>query len=348
MPLQAASRRRFLDRYRSNYERYRGQANLLEKFIADVLRDSRIDIHKIEARAKAPDSVQLKLLRKRYKRPRTQLTDAVAGRIITYYPSDVDRVVDVLRGELEVDRRHSVDKRRALGTRAFGYSSVHLVARLKGKNLKKPEYSSLSGLRFEIQVRSILEHAWAEIEHEVVFKSGVSYPEEIDRKFAALAGSLEILGGVFVALKGERNDLIEKYRRDYACGVDFHRPFDAARLLGFMEFAFPGGASWRVAEGNRRPFPPRIEATCVAALRECHLSTGDALYTFVRSRGFRRAIKAYAGTLLVDPAGVSHLAVLLVAIALRNSRVLGEYFPEMSQDSGLRALTITASRRPYT
>jgi hypothetical protein len=50
---------------------------------------------------------------------------------------------------------------------------------------------------FEIQVRSLLEHAWAEIEHEIVYKSGITQPDAVRRRFAALAGSLELFDSEF-------------------------------------------------------------------------------------------------------------------------------------------------------
>ena len=268
MPSLAASRRLFLERYRKRFPQYKSRAELVEKFLSDALRDRKIDIHKIEARAKTPESVHLKLLRKKYRRPESQLTDKVGARIITYYATDVDKIVAVLRDELRIDRRKSVDKRRTLGTRSFGYSSVHLIATLNDRNLKKPEYAPLSRLRFELQIRSILEHAWAEIEHEVVFKSGVVYPEEIDREFASVAGTLEILGKIFISLKDKRNSLIESHRRRYAQGLDVRAPFDAARLLAFLEYARPNGKSWRTAEGEGLPFPP-LRASKPAASRPC-------------------------------------------------------------------------------
>lgn len=334
----AVIRRRFLDEYRASLQEIRAKAELLGKFIEEALSDSRIDVHKIEARAKDPDSLHLKLLRKGYKRPRIQLTDSVGARIITYYPTDVDPVVEVLRAVLEIDKRNSVDKRRALGTRAFGYSSVHLIAKVKQKYLRKPEYRSLSGLKFEVQVRSILEHAWAEIEHEVVFKSGVLYPKEIDRQFSAIAGTLEVLGRGFLSLRGERNKLIQHYKEQYRHRLDLHKSFDSARLLGFLEFRYPDAISWRLAESQGSPFPTRIEAVCIAALRACHLNTGSALRSLMSSGRFRRAVRTYAAISGIELAKVSHLALTLIAIGLRNVRVLHDYFPQLSQDPGLRAV----------
>ena len=243
-----SKQRNFLENYRSEFHLYAEKAALVGEFIRSKLENSGIDLHKIETRAKDPESVHLKILRKSYKDPATRLTDKVGARIITYYPTDVDIVVSVLKASMEIDVKKSVDKRRSRGIQEFGYSSVHLIAEIKKNHAKGPKFSKLFGIWFEIQVRSILGHAWAEIEHEVVFKSEVAFDPSVTRRFSAIAGTLEILGNEFISLKEERNTLIEKWKRKYEKGLLQKRSFDAARLLAFLEFSYPTGLSWRDAE----------------------------------------------------------------------------------------------------
>jgi ppGpp synthetase/RelA/SpoT-type nucleotidyltranferase len=136
------------------------------------------------------------------------MTDLIGVRVITYYRDAVDPIVARLQQVFEINANESTDKRLALGLRNFGYRSVHLIARLKPSQVLTPSHQLLQKRWFEIQVRSILEHAWAEIEHEIVYKSGVAQPDAILRRFAALAGTLELLDGEFLALREMRNDLI--------------------------------------------------------------------------------------------------------------------------------------------
>lgn len=335
MSRPAIARRRFLARYLQEYPEHKKRAEIAASLVRSLLDDPRLDIHKIEARAKDPQSTHLKLLRKRYENPADQLTDQIGVRVITYYAIDVDRVVDKLKGHFVIDYQKSVDKRRVLGTRSFGYSSVHLVVRLKQRYARKGKYSALSEIWLEIQVRSILEHAWAEIEHEVVFKSAINYPESVDRRFAAVAGTLEMLGTEFHALRTERNELIESYREKYRRYLDNKKSFDAARLLGFLEAYCPTNLSWRKAEEGGRPFPPRIEATCVAALKACKLSTANALYTFMQSAEFRKVARQFAAAQLEEP---THLALVVIAVARRSPGVFQDYFSSMSEDLSLEAI----------
>jgi ppGpp synthetase/RelA/SpoT-type nucleotidyltranferase len=338
MPTRATVRRKFLKKYRAAFNDYKLKAEAAAKFISAILQDSQLEIHKIEARPKDPASVQLKLLRKRYYRPQTQLTDQVGVRVITYYSEDVDRVVDLLRPYIEINPSKSVDKRMALGLRAFGYSSVHIIARLKNRETQKSSYACLNGFWFELQVRSILEHAWAEAEHEIVFKSGIQHPDMVVRRFAAIAGTLEMLAKEFASLRRERDNMIDVFRLRYAEGLDTQRGFDTVRLLGFLEFKFPTNVSWREAGELGQPFPPRMEATCVAALKDCKLGSAKLLKGFVEKAAYRKAVKFFATEELKKPDELSHLALMVIAVALKSQNVLQDYFPGMADSPSIAAL----------
>src|SRR5579862_8510120 len=183
---------RFLKEYETTYRKCCDVATGLEATIERLVRDTGREIHLVVGRAKELDSLRGKLRRKQYPNPRDQVTDLIGIRVITYYRDDVDPIVQILKAKLRIDRKNSVDKRKVLDLRSFGYRSVHLIGYLDAKSMAYVP-KELDGHRFEIQVRSVLEHAWAEIEHEIVYKSGINYSEPVLRMFAALAGTLELL-----------------------------------------------------------------------------------------------------------------------------------------------------------
>jgi ppGpp synthetase/RelA/SpoT-type nucleotidyltranferase len=318
----------FIRRYYEEYPKLEKLARLAETYVRLLLEDLRLDLHLLSSRAKSPSSAQEKIRRKSYGNPGRQITDKIGVRVITYYGRDVDPVVDRLRDALEIDRRNSVDKRHALGVREFGYRSVQLVARVPERGLRRLEFAALRGLWFEIQVRSILEHAWAEIEHQVVYKAGTRYPDAVLRRFAAIAGALEILEAEFLHLRSERANLVNAYRAAYTLGKERRQPFDAARLMGFLESAWPDGLSWREAERAGAPFPPRIEVTCVEALGAVRLNTAESLGRAMKSPGFRRAVRSFAASQGIEVQHVSHLALVLTAVARKNARLFQAYFPD--------------------
>ncbi len=88
-----------------------------------------------------------------------------------------------------------------LDTTEFGYLSVHFVASLSDQRLALSEYGRFKDYTAEIQIRSILQHAWAEIEHDLGYKNPNSVPAEVRRSFSRVAGLLEIADQEFVNIK---------------------------------------------------------------------------------------------------------------------------------------------------
>jgi ppGpp synthetase/RelA/SpoT-type nucleotidyltranferase len=309
-----------------------------ERLVRSILNPWRRDIHLVCSRLKDTESALEKIREKSYSDPENQLTDKIGVRVITYYAEDVDRVVERLSEEFEVDATRSVDKRLQLNLRAFGYRSVHLIVKLKGHRATSPEYAALAGRWFEIQVRSILEHSWAEIEHEVVYKSGIEYPDDVKRRFAALAAALEQAEIGFAALRRERDRLIDSHKANYEGGGGRGIPIDAARPIALLEVIWPRNEGWRRAEGEGTPFPPRIEVKCVAALKAAGVNTGESLYRTMKSAAFRRMVRRFCGFETLDFSGASHLALVTITVAMRSRRVFEEYFSDMTQYPGVIAL----------
>lgn len=336
---------RFLGQYTRDYPNIQQAARLAENLVRYLIISAGVQAHVITSRAKTPESVRAKLRRKRYPRPAEQLTDAIGIRVITYYSTDVDRVLDTLKAEFQINANESLDRRLSLAPREFGYRSVHLIARIRGARARSPEYTPLVGRWFEIQVRSILEHAWAEIEHEIIYKGGIKYPNHIVRRFAAVAGALEILGNEFGALNKIRDDLIENYRRDYSDGRGLRKKLDVARLLGFLEAMHPQGRGWRQAADMGVPFAPGIEVSCVEALHTVGLKTAESLNEVMRSSTFRRAVRSFASSQGIDPTTASHLALTVIALAVTDPSVLEEQFPEMVRDPSIDSIVQRQARR---
>ena len=242
-----------------------------------------------------------------------------------------------LRKEFTINKKQSHDKRFILGLKEFGYRSVHLIAKLKGSRARSPEYTDLQGIWFEIQVRSILEHAWAEIEHEVVYKSGIKYPRSTIRRFAAIAGSLEILDREFGEIRKERRELIKTYKTRYGNKEDLDEEIDAARLLALFEQLRPQGLSWLGAEERNRPFPRRIESSCVDALTAVKIRSGNQIVNALKAAQFKTAAKKFAAHKSIGVQEISHLAAVALLVGSRKRSVLSDYLEEVSSDPAIVA-----------
>lgn len=154
--------------------------------------------------------------------------------MITYFEDDVDVAARLIEAEFQVDNRNSVDKRAALDPDRFGYLSLHYVATLSVNRQSLAEYRRFPALKAEIQVRSILQHAWAEIEHDLGYKSKAAIPPALRRRFSRLAGLLELADSEFRVI---RDDLRE-HQTIVASAVasnSLQVGLDQAALKAFLE-----------------------------------------------------------------------------------------------------------------
>jgi ppGpp synthetase/RelA/SpoT-type nucleotidyltranferase len=327
----------FLAWYGDSLPGLRDAASQLAAYLQRLLADNNIPVHVVSARAKDTGSVCAKLLTKQYARPRSRLTDRVGARIILYQASDVDRVAALLREHLTIREKDSTDKRTALGLREFGYRSYHLVGSLPPGTTGQPAFRALRGTVFEIQVRSLLEHAWAEIEHTTVYKSGADFPAELKRRFAALAGVLELLEHEFQQLTVARNALIDVALRNLQRKTSRTLALDVPRTLALLELRSPTGRSFRQAATDGQPFPPGIERRFVLALRLARIRSVGALDRAMASPSVARLRRRYAAAEGIPVNQVSHLAALALVLGSRHKGLLDVFFPEFMADASLRA-----------
>lgn len=318
--------RAFLQRYPTEYATLRDRAVLLEAYLKKLLDPGNFDLHTITARAKSPDSVRAKVLRKGYGHPSMQMTDRLAARVITYFAGDVDKVAEDLRSMLEVRDKDSSDKRASLALREFGYRSVHLVATPKPANLGL-DFVGLKGQRFELQIRSVLEHAWAEIEHEVIYKAGRGSGGEERRRFSAIAGTLELLEQEFGSLRKFRNEVIQTHFDVLSQGTVVNEYLDVPWLLAVLEFERGEGLSWRAAQNAGMPFPPRSDSDCVEALSRVGVTTTGGLLGALAEDAFSELLAQYAVATGSVPSQISHLITSVLLVAHRDSDVASDFFP---------------------
>ncbi|MFO0605281.1 MAG: hypothetical protein U0324_19030 [Polyangiales bacterium] len=195
----------------------------LRDAVESLLAARGIEVHLVSCRVKSVASVRHKLARPdRTYASLWDLTDLVGLRITTYFEDAIEAVARAIEAAFPVDYDHSIDKLRIADHGRFGYRSLHYVCRLGGEGVP-PE------ARFEIQVRTVLQHAWAEVEHDLGYKSHDAVPASIRRRFSRVASLLEIADEEFVAIRRE----LEAHRREALAAVaDPSRPFplDAVSL----------------------------------------------------------------------------------------------------------------------
>jgi putative GTP pyrophosphokinase len=191
-----------LDDYDRDAELFSDFTNKIEGLLKELLKQHGIRVHSINARVKDRASLRGKIGRSDGKYTElSQITDIVGIRIITYYSDEVDAIANILEQEFEVDLLNSVDKRELLDPDRFGYLSMHYVVKLPEKRLELTEYARFRDCKAEVQIRSILQHTWAEIEHDLGYKSKQAIPKDVRRSFSRLAGLLELADLEFAKIR---------------------------------------------------------------------------------------------------------------------------------------------------
>lgn len=218
---------------RPSYELY---CNKLKNLLEELLKNAGIPFHVVEARAKTVESFSEKASRKGkgYKNPLVEVTDLAALRIIVYYQDDVDAVAKLIDSEFKVDPTKSVDKRLELAPDQFGYISVHKIVNLSNRRAELSEWRSCSTLTAEVQIRTVLQHAWAAIDHALQYKGTVKGSSSFTRRLMRLSGLMELADEEFQTLKGER-EVIERETSEQFAKGNLNIPVDTLSLSRYGE-----------------------------------------------------------------------------------------------------------------
>ena len=196
-----------LEEYERKFELYRAFATKVETLLHDIVADKKLPVHSVSSRVKTRHSLEQKLKRPGSSyRALSDVTDLVGMRIICYFADDVDRIAALVEQQFQTDTVNTVDKRKILDPDRFGYLSLHHVVRFTPDRSALIDYSRFLDLRAEIQTRSILQHSWAEIEHDLGYKGSVEVPRHLRRRFSRVAGLLELADDEFRQI---RDDLKE-------------------------------------------------------------------------------------------------------------------------------------------
>lgn len=189
------------------YEEY---VTAIKHVLSEAFKSRHINILSIEARAKEVDSFGDKASRPSpddpskpcYPNPLSDITDKAGIRIIVFLPRTLDMVDDVIQSQFEVIEKTDTAL-ILIEQEKFGYASIHYLVRFKENRTNLLEYSRFKNLVAEIQMRTILQHAWAEIEHDIQYKAIDTIPHTIRRRFMSLSGILEIADREFQAIQDD-------------------------------------------------------------------------------------------------------------------------------------------------
>ena len=222
-------------RYQEFCTRYPNAAADFLGAIEDVLSDAGLTYDHVTARVKEWRSLRSKSRKRRpdgmlmYPHPWQDIHDLIGVRVTTYHSSEIPLIIEALTEVFEV--RRSVDKTaqtRVSGS--FGYGSHHLILRVPPARVA-PVLQAYAGREFEVQIRTVLQHAWAEFEHDIRYKrrgnTGKLAPE-VDRAFTLAAGLIELADQQFDLIAAQQS------ATDTTAPIDLDVKFTAETLPGII------------------------------------------------------------------------------------------------------------------
>ena len=331
MAIRAATRS-YLEWYSVTMPWRHAAALEIGAWMKDRMGDLGIVVDAVSVREKDIRSARGKIRAKGYTRPRTQMTDTIGARVVLLFESEIDKVVAYLRSVLEVSERYSRKAGEELALAEFGYRSVHLVARWRGRTM--PDYVRLGRPWVEVQVRSLLQHAWAAIGHDHLYKGALVYPNTVKRRFFAVAGSLELFDQEFDSIRGYRLHSHADWLSAFRSGKRMAERFDIAGVGAFLEHLFPN-SQWSDSSPVRA-LPPAMEIALIDCLRKAGLATARDVRSVVHQRGFRRRLQTYASLAGVSPNEVPNFSKAVLAIGQKRSSLLLRDYEELIEDPQLR------------
>lgn len=189
-------------------------ADAIKPLLKNILKNNNILYEDIKPRVKKKDSLEEKIIRKakqevspKFYQKLDEIHDILGLRIVLYYEDDIDKVAQLIQSEFKEDTDNSVDKRNHTHD-CFGYLSLHQVVELSDERLQYIEYKKFKSIKFEIQTRTVLQDAWAEIEHKLGYKSKNTLTYDQKRMLSQFAASLEVIDKGFIKLKTNNEQII--------------------------------------------------------------------------------------------------------------------------------------------
>lgn len=220
------------DWYFENKSTFEKLSKKIRGILVEILDENEIEYHQVQSRTKTLESFSKKYEKPKYSNP-DDLTDLSGIRIITYVEDNIPIICKLIEDNFTIDKENSLDKGSELGLDKVGYKSVHYVGKLPDSRIRLVENKKFKDFKFEIQVRTILQHSWAEIEHDRNYKFSGKLPAKIQRRFKLLAGLLELADNEFNSISKDIDSYSQEVKDKTIVG-DLNIPINSMSLQEYL------------------------------------------------------------------------------------------------------------------
>ncbi|OQY41597.1 MAG: hypothetical protein B6227_04630 [Fusobacteriia bacterium 4572_74] len=224
----------WVEEFEDNMQEYEIFIFHLQQKIERILKYNKIFYVKTEARVKSLDSFtkKLELKKDKYQNPLEDMTDILGIRIITYYSEDLDSILKLLKENFKIDYKNSANKLKSLKYNEMGYLSLHYICKYK------PSQKNIYGcndFKFEVQIRTALQHIWAQIDHQLRYKTLVDIPNKVQRKLFRISAMLESIDDEFDSIKHEVQ-VVENFYKDRFDEKEYSLRLDLSSINYYLKY----------------------------------------------------------------------------------------------------------------
>jgi putative GTP pyrophosphokinase len=209
------------EKYATARPRYEAFTNNIAQLLATLLNSTGIEYLAIEPRTKSIDSFKAKIVRP-VKQGKYETIDAVTDlsgvRVIAYYQKDVEAICRLIEQNFTIDSENSTDRNDTLAPDKFGYLSIHYIVSHSKEREKLAENAAFASLKVELQIRTVLQHAWAVLDRKLRYNNEEDIPRQVRRKLFRVSALLEIADENFSEVDKTVGDLRAQYTSDIKVG----------------------------------------------------------------------------------------------------------------------------------
>jgi putative GTP pyrophosphokinase len=215
----ATEEKEFHEFYTRHLDGLREASEFFQKLIRKALKD--LDGCRVIGRVK--ERVEcLKKFKRKYRAKLEQsntpyaiqdhITDLIGLRVVCLYEDEIAIIIGLLQNYFsQIEATDKIGSMRA-STNVMGYQAYHMDMELNSHRQQLEEYKEFAHLRFEVQIRTVIQDAWSQIDHKIKYKQDLS--PELDRRINLLSGLFEIADREFLDVREKSQTFIEQNNQD--------------------------------------------------------------------------------------------------------------------------------------
>jgi|GEM_PF-2481528 len=224
--------------YEKKCVQYKALGDLIKLYLYEGLTSNNISFTDIQFRIKSFHSFISKIKRKKYfDNPYSKIEDILGVRVICTFKEDIPKVSKII--ETALSAQPPEDKELKDENKLIGYRGRHQIVQLKDEICNNLSfYKKLKGLKAEIQIRTNVQHSWAEVSHKLNYKDEDNVPTEFKDMLAQISGALALIDKHYTDLKREKEALQNRLKRDNVKSFQLEQEVNIDTLTTFLDLCY--------------------------------------------------------------------------------------------------------------